>query len=99
MAVFVVQGTIIGMIGVLLGIAGGVWLAANVETFVPAIERMLGMKFLPSDVYYISDLPSDMRWSDVVRIGLVAFGLCVAATLYPAWQAARTQPVEALRYE
>ena len=99
MAVFVVQGTIIGMIGVLLGIAGGVWLAANVETFVPAIERMLGMKFLPSDVYYISDLPSDMRWSDVVRISLVAFGLCVAATLYPAWQAARTQPVEALRYE
>ncbi len=99
MAVFVVQGTIIGMIGVLLGIVGGVWLAANVETFVPAIEQLLGMKFLPSDVYYISDLPSDMRWSDVARIGAVAFGLCVGATLYPAWQASRTQPVEALRYE
>lgn len=99
MGVFVVQGTVIGAAGTVLGVLGGVWLAGNVESIVPMIEGWLGVDLLPADVYYISDLPSDMRWSDVAHISLVAFGLSVLATLYPAWRAARTQPAEALRYE
>jgi len=99
MRVFIVQGTVIGMIGTLLGLAGGISLALNVETIVPAIEQAFGVEFLPSDVYYISELPSDLHWSDVIGIGATAFVLTVLATLYPAWRAARTQPAEALRYE
>jgi lipoprotein-releasing system permease protein len=87
------------LLGTLLGIVGGVVLALNVETIVPAIEQLFHTKFLPADVYYISELPSDLHSLDVVRIGLVAFLLSVLATLYPAWRAARTQPAEALRYE
>jgi lipoprotein-releasing system permease protein len=99
MAIFIIQGSVIGLMGTLLGIAGGVVLALNVETIVPAIEQLFHTKFLPADVYYISELPSDLHSLDVVRIGLVAFLLSVLATLYPAWRAARTQPAEALRYE
>jgi len=66
---------------------------------VPAIESLLGGKILSPDVYYITDVPSDMRWSDVTKITLVALVLSVLATLYPAWRASRTQPAEALRYE
>ncbi|WP_018953922.1 lipoprotein-releasing ABC transporter permease subunit [Thioalkalivibrio sulfidiphilus] len=99
MGVFMVQGTLIGLVGTAFGIAGGVTLALNVETIVPAIEQMLGMQFLPADVYYISDLPSDLKGFDVMRVGVLAFLLTVLATLYPAWRASRTQPAEALRYE
>jgi len=99
MRVFIVQGTVIGMIGTLLGLAGGISLALNVETIVPAIEQAFGVEFLPSDVYYISELPSDLHGSEVIGIGATAFVLTVLATLYPAWRAARTQPAEALRYE
>ena len=99
MMIFIVQGTIIGLLGTMLGIAGGIALALNVETLVPAIEHLLDTKFLSPDVYYISDLPSDLHWEDVIKIGVAAFTLTVLATLYPAWRAARTQPAEALRYE
>lgn len=99
MRIFIVQGVVIGLFGTLLGVVGGVTLASNVEVIVPAIERALGMKFLSPDVYYISDLPSEMRGSDITTISLVAFVLCLLATLYPAWRASRTQPAEALRYE
>ncbi len=99
MAVFIIQGGVIGLVGVILGVLGGVSLAQNIDVVVPAIEQMLGMKFLAPDVYYISDLPSDMRWRDVWQIGGIALLLCLMATLYPAWRAARTQPAEALRYE
>ncbi|MGH7483411.1 MAG: lipoprotein-releasing ABC transporter permease subunit, partial [Longimicrobiales bacterium] len=99
MTIFIIQGTLIGLFGTLLGIAGGVTLALNVETLVPLIENLLGMQFLPADVYYISDLPSDLHLDDVVTIAVIAFVLTVVATLYPAWRAARTQPAEALRYE
>ncbi|ALP53406.1 cell division protein FtsX [Candidatus Tenderia electrophaga] len=99
MRIFIVQGVVIGLFGTLLGVAGGVALASNVEVIVPAIERALGMKFLSPDVYYISDLPSEMRGADIVTISVVAFVLCLAATVYPAWRASRTQPAEALRYE
>jgi lipoprotein-releasing system permease protein len=99
MLIFIVQGTLIGLIGTLLGMVGGVALANNVETLVPAIEQLFDTKFLSPDVYYISDVPSDMRWSDVTLITVVAFVMSIVATIYPAWRASRTQPAEALRYE
>lgn len=99
MAIFIIQGCIIGVIGTLVGTIGGIILALNVETVVPAIEHFFGIKFLAADVYYINELPSDMRWSDVFRISGIAFLLTVIATIYPAWRGARTQPAEALRYE
>jgi lipoprotein-releasing system permease protein len=99
MGIFIVLGTIIGVFGTLLGTIGGVLLAWNVETVVPAIERLFGVHFLSADVYYISELPSKLLWSDVFRISGVAFVLSILATLYPAWQASRIKPAEELRYE
>ncbi|MGF1644574.1 MAG: lipoprotein-releasing ABC transporter permease subunit [Thiotrichales bacterium] len=99
MGVFVVQGTLIGAVGTLLGVLCGVLLALNIETIVPAIESMFQTKFLSPDIYYISELPSDLKWSDVLLVGTVSFIASIVMTLYPAWQAARTQPAEALRYE
>ena len=99
MAIFIVQGSVIGVVGTLLGGIGGVLLALNVETIVPFIEHVFGVEFLKADVYYISELPSDLQWSDVVKICGVSLVLSLVATLYPAWRAARTQPAEALRYE
>jgi len=99
MRIFIIQGTLIGLIGLTLGIGGGVALALNVETVVPILERVLGFQFLAKDVYYISDLPSDLRWPDVWTIGSVSFVLTLLATLYPSWRAARVNPAEALRYE
>ena len=99
MAIFMIQGTVIGVIGILIGILTGIWLAMNIETLVPAIEGMLQTKFLSPDIYYISDLPSDLHWNDVFVIGSVAFLFSLLATVFPAWRAAKTQPAEALRYE
>jgi lipoprotein-releasing system permease protein len=99
MGIFIVLGTIIGLLGTLIGGLGGVILALNVETVVPAIEKLFGVHFLSADVYYISELPSKLIWSDVYRITGVAFLLSVLATLYPAWQASRIKPAEELRYE
>ena len=97
--IFVVQGMIIGVLGTALGIGAGVALATHVETLVPMIERLFRVRFLSPEVYYISELPSQLRWSDVGLIGTVAFAMSVVATLYPALRASRTQPAEALRYE
>jgi lipoprotein-releasing system permease protein len=97
--IFIIQGTLIGVIGLTLGVAGGVVLALNVDVVVPALERALGIQFLAKDVYYISDLPSDLHWSDVGIITVTSFVLTLLATLYPSWRAARTHPAEALRYE
>ncbi|MBK5942296.1 lipoprotein-releasing ABC transporter permease subunit [Halorhodospira halophila] len=99
MAVFIIQGAVIGVVGTALGVAGGVSLALNVENIVPAVEQLLNFEFLPADVYYISDLPSELRGEDVGRITALALVLSLVATLYPAWRAARTEPAEALRYE
>ena len=99
MGIFIVQGTLIGVIGTLLGTVGGVALALNVETLVPAIEKLFSIQFLAADVYYISDLPSDMRIADVIKISSASLVISLIATLYPAWRASRTQPAEALRYE
>jgi lipoprotein-releasing system permease protein len=99
MAIFMVQGTAIGFAGTLLGVVGGVLLGWNVEPIVASIEQVFGVQFLDPSIYYISALPSDVRLSDVVRIGGGAFLMSVFATLYPAWRASRTDPAEALRYE
>jgi lipoprotein-releasing system permease protein len=86
-------------VGTLIGLIGGISLATNLDIVVPFIENLLGIKFLSPEVYLISDVPSQLIWSDVVSIATVAFGLAILATLYPAWRASRTQPAEALRYE
>ena len=99
MQIFIVQGALIGCIGLALGVAGGVALALNVDVVVPAIEHVFGMQFLAKDVYYITELPSDLQWRDVVVIAGVSFGLTLLATLYPSWRASRVNPAEALRYE
>jgi lipoprotein-releasing system permease protein len=99
MALFMVQGTAIGLAGTLLGVIGGVLLGLNVEPIVAAIERVFGVHFLDPGIYYISALPSDVRASDVIAIAAGAFAMSVLATLYPAWRASRTDPAEALRYE
>jgi lipoprotein-releasing system permease protein len=99
MAVFIVQGALIGFIGLGLGVAGGVALALNVDVVVPFIERLLGTQFLAKEVYYISNLPSELQWRDVTTITGVAFVLALVATIYPSWRAARVNPAAALRYE
>jgi lipoprotein-releasing system permease protein len=99
MQIFMVQGAVIGVIGTLLGVAGGVALALNIETVVPALESALGFKFLSKDVYMIPDLPSQVEWPDVSVITVVSLLLSFIATLYPSWRAARVNPAEALRYE
>ncbi|MDX1569362.1 MAG: lipoprotein-releasing ABC transporter permease subunit [Xanthomonadales bacterium] len=99
MGIFVVLGVIIGLVGTGLGVLGGVLLASNVEQIVPWLEQTFNTQFLSSDIYYISDLPSDLRGPDVIKVSILAFLLSVVATLYPAWRASRTDPAEALRYE
>lgn len=99
MGVFMVQGSIIGVIGTLIGVIGGILLATNVETIVPFIEHVFHTTFLSPDVYYISELPSQLRWPDVIHIGSASLIMSLLATLYPAWRASKTQPAEALRYE
>jgi lipoprotein-releasing system permease protein len=99
MSIFMVQGSLIGVIGTALGVLLGVILALNVETVVPWIEHLVGKDLFPADVYYISKLPSKLVWGDVATIGLVALVLSFLATLYPSWRAAHVQPAEALRYE
>ncbi len=99
MGIFMVQGTLIGVIGTFLGITGGVSLALNLDTVVPFIEQLFGFRVLDPGVYYISELPSDLHWDDVWMISIVSFLLGIVATLYPAWRASKTQPAEALRYE
>jgi lipoprotein-releasing system permease protein len=99
MRIFVIQGTLVGVLGTLLGVGLGVQVALNVDVIVPAIEHVLGVQFLAKDIYLISEVPSDLRWMDVLRIGGVAVLLAFFATLYPSWSAARVQPAAALRYE
>jgi len=99
MLVFIVQGTVIGLVGTIIGVGIGVPIALNVGEIITFFETLFHTKFLPADVYYITDIKSDLRWSDVLTYSLSAFGLSVLATIYPAWRAARIQPADALRYE
>jgi lipoprotein-releasing system permease protein len=99
MKIFMIQGGLIGALGTVTGVGLGVLVALNVDVIAPFIERLLGIQFLPSDIYLISSLPSDLRWPDVWSIGAIAIVLGFLATIYPSLQAARTRPAEALRYE
>jgi lipoprotein-releasing system permease protein len=99
MKVFMVQGVVIGVLGTLVGVGTGVLTALNVETLVPLLEKLTGNEFLSPDVYYISDLPSELKLFDVLRISALSLALGLLSTIYPAWRASRVQPAEALRYE
>jgi len=99
MRIFVVQGSLIGIIGTLLGVAGGILLAQNIATVMPFLERIFGFSLFPQDIYYITELPSDLRSANVTGFALMSLGMSFLATLYPAWRASRTHPAEALRYE
>ncbi|OHC63327.1 MAG: cell division protein FtsX [Rhodocyclales bacterium GWA2_65_19] len=99
MKIFIVQGVVIGLIGTLLGVIAGIALALNLDVVVPFIEQVFGIQFLAKDVYYISELPSDLRYHEVALVAAISFLISLLATLYPSWHASRTRPAEALRYE
>lgn len=99
MGIFIVQGAIIGVIGTILGVIGGILLALNVTSIVKGIEHLFHVQFLSSSIYFVDYLPSEIQTMDIVKISLSALILSLLATLYPAWRASRTEPVEALRYE
>jgi lipoprotein-releasing system permease protein len=97
--IFFAQGFMIGALGTIGGVLLGLLISLNIDVIVPVIEAIFRVQFLPRDIYFISSLPSDVRSSDVITVGLMAFGLSLLATLYPSWRAARVQPASALRYE
>ena len=97
--IFVTQGSVIGIVGTFAGVIFGVLFAINLESIVSGFESVFGIKFLAAEVYFISDLPSELRVADVVRIAGIALALALVSTVYPAWVAARTAPAEALRYD
>jgi lipoprotein-releasing system permease protein len=99
LSIFLTQGVAIGVIGTLSGVLLGVLIALNLEALIHGLEGLLGLRFLDAKVYFITDLPTRIEWSDVVQISLTAFGLCCLSTLYPSWRAARTQPAQSLRHE
>jgi lipoprotein-releasing system permease protein len=99
MKIFMIQGGLVGLIGTAIGVSLGVLVALNIDVIVPFIEHLLGVQFLPKEVYLINVMPSELRWPDVWTIGVVAIVLAFLATLYPSWWAARVKPAEALRYE
>jgi lipoprotein-releasing system permease protein len=99
MRTFIIQGSVIGLVGTALGVVGGILLAQNIGAVVPFLERLFGFSLFPSDIYYITELPSDLRSADVVKFALMSLGMALLSTIYPSWRAARTHPAEALSYE
>ena len=99
MRIFIIQGMVIGVIGTLLGVVGGILLAQNIGAVMPFLERIFGFSLFPSDIYYITELPSQLRTEDVIKFALMSLGMSLLSTIYPSWRAARTHPAEALSYE
>ena len=99
MRIFVIQGSVIGVIGTIMGVVGGILLAQNIGLVVPFLEQLFGFSLFPSDIYYITELPSDLRMTDVFKFALMSLVMSLLSTLYPSWRAARTHPAEALSYE
>ena len=99
MKIFMIQGSVAGVLGTVAGVAGGLLLAANLGAVLAFVEHIIGAKLLSSDVYMIDYLPTDIQLADVSTIGLISLALALLATLYPSWRAARVRPAEALRYE
>jgi lipoprotein-releasing system permease protein len=99
MKIFVVQGIVIGTFGTVVGVAAGIVTALNIDVVVPAIEKLFHFQILSREVYYISELPSDLHWAEVAWVAAMSLSLSLMATLYPSWRAARVNPAEALRYE
>ncbi|MBU4610819.1 lipoprotein-releasing ABC transporter permease subunit [Achromobacter sp. GG226] len=97
--IFVVQGAFIGIIGTVAGVGLGTLIAYNIDVIVPFIERVFGIEFLPQQIYFISQLPSDPRSGDIITVGITALVLALVATLYPSWRASRLQPAEVLRHD
>ena len=99
LAIFLIQGILIGLVGTAAGAAGGVALATHLEVVVATLEELVGQKILSPEIYYLDDVPADVRGNDVAAIVIVAFIMSLVATVYPAWRGANTQPAEALRHE
>jgi lipoprotein-releasing system permease protein len=97
--IFMLQGAFAGVIGTVAGVGLGLLIAFNVDVIVPAIESLLGAKFLPANIYLINQMPSDPQQGDIVPIAVISLLLALLATLYPSWRASRVQPAQALRYE
>ena len=99
MRTFVIQGSVIGVVGTILGVIGGILLARNIGLVVPFLEQLFGFSLFPSDIYYITELPSDLRTADVIKFAVMSLTMSLLSTIYPSWRAARTHPAEALSYE
>ena len=98
-SVFLLQGTVIGWFGALLGIALGVWMSLNIDTLAPLLESLFGFQFMPADLYYLTELPADLQAGDVLAASLGVLLITALATVYPALRAAHVHPAEVLRYE
>jgi lipoprotein-releasing system permease protein len=99
LSVFFAQGTVIGLLGTLLGVAGGLLLSLNLTALVGALEALLDTRLVDETIYFIDRLPVDVRFADVGLVSLIAVALGMLSTLYPAWRAARTEPAEVLRHD
>ena len=97
--IFVIQGSLIGIIGTGLGVVGGIGLAQNIGLVVPFLEQFFGFSLFPADIYYITELPSELRSSDIIGFALMTLAMSFLSTLYPSWRASKTHPAEALSYE
>jgi len=95
----VLQGSVIGLVGLAAGVAGGLAIAHNLDVVIPALETLTGATLWNKEIYYINELPSQVLWSDVSTIVTVSFVLTLIAALYPSWRASKVNPAEALRYE
>ena len=99
LSIFIVQGSLNGFFGTLLGLIGGISLSNSLPDIVVWVEQTFNVSLIPGDVYFVSFLPTQLLMSDVMNVSIAAFGMSILATLYPAWRASRVKPAEALRYE